>query len=136
MKYFFLFLLLAGTSNSYSQFSLRQKGPKAPVEGVQGILTNIPDSVTISRSDGAMFFFFYDFQQKTLFITEKKELYQLFVQHQKENAKHVIFIDGTIINPFTLFKKRELQKKAKRAGVELNGYKVCKIMSYRKAIRT
>lgn len=135
MKKLLFLLLLVGASTSYGQFWKSKKGPKTPVEGVKGMIKNIPDSVTISRDDGTMFFFFYDIEQKTLFITEKKEMYQLFVQHQKENANNVILIDGTMINPFTLFKKRELQKKAKRAGVELNGYKVCKIMSYRKSIQ-
>lgn len=130
MKYLFILLLCAGVTTSYGQLFSKAKSPKVPVEGVQGVLTGIPDSVTILRSDGAMFFFLYDFDKKTLFITEKEKLYQLFATHQKASNANRVVIDGTLIDPFTIFKKRELQKKAKKAGVQLNGFKVCKLMNY------
>lgn len=106
------------------------KKVKKPVEGAYGYLTKIPDSTTIARNDGTLFFFFYDLEKKVLFITERNELYEIFVSHQKKNNTNRVYMDGPIIDPFTLFDKDELEKKAKRVGVQLNGFSVCKLMNY------
>jgi len=124
----FLTMLFAVCITANAQFF--SKKIKNDVVGDSGYLRHVPDSITIKRSDGTLFYFYYDLKSKVLFITQQDSLYRKFVNHQMISDSNTIYLDGPIIDPFTLFDKNDLEAKAQKIGIALNGYKVCRLMNW------
>ena len=102
------------------------------VDGVQGVLTLHPDLVMSTGLNKKRYYFFFDIDNKYLFVTDNDILYKTFSEFlpaEKIEEKE-IQIEGVSINPFTLFSKKEFRSQGKKLGLKLNKYKICKIFNY------
>jgi hypothetical protein len=120
---------------SCSTMQQTQQGmPRKDVDGVEGKLSLHP-VFTDLQTKNQQFFFFLDFKQKTLFMTEDTAMYMSFSGYLPEIIVpgRYIKLEGSFIDPFTLFTKEEfdqLNSKMATLGVQLNTYKVARIFNY------
>lgn len=105
---------------------------RAPVNGASGSLIMHPDSVTMIGKDGKTYYLLYNITARYLFITSNKEIFDNIARYLPPvvASRRAAYIDGPIINPFTLFKKRDLNEESKRIGLQLNKFRVCRIFNY------
>jgi hypothetical protein len=124
-----LFCVLVSTIAVHAQFM--GKGRK-DVPPMKGTLTLHPDSVTLKGKDKELYFYFFDATNKCLFVTSNKKIYDsisTFLPVRMIEERSVI-LEGTIIDPFTIFSKEDLSEVSKSLGIKLNKFKVVKIFNY------
>ncbi len=119
------------TVSSAQIFSKKEKDRKE-IPGVTGKLTLHPDSVAYKGTDGSLYFFFYDFSNKCLFISKTEGIYRKFADFLPEVVIPGRYIspEGPTIDPFTLFTRDQLKEEGQRLGIKLNKFKVVKIFNY------
>ncbi|HWC57437.1 MAG TPA: hypothetical protein VG621_00580 [Candidatus Paceibacterota bacterium] len=81
------------------------------------------------------FSFFLDGKNRILFMTADTMVYNLFSNYLPDMVVpgRLIVLQGTPINPLTIFTRREFDEfnqRMRRLGVRLNRYKIARILNY------
>lgn len=104
---------------------------KKDVTGNIAVLTRYPDSITVNGK-GLTYFVFHDLAHKRLLISGNQDILKKF-----RNWLPEMYVEGrsievgyTDIDPLSTFTKDELTELSKRLGVQLNEYKVARIMDW------
>ncbi len=129
--FFLCFVAFTATVNAQI-FGKKSTGNKKEVTPITGSFSLHPDSITIKGKDGALEFCFLDRTNKCLFITSNKTIYDSatsFLPIRIVEGRTFIF-EGTAIDPFSRFSKKNLDELSKSLGISLNEYKVVRIFSY------
>jgi hypothetical protein len=128
----FLAFVFSMTLTSSAQLFAKKDKDRKEIPGVTGKLTLHPDSVAYKGTDGSLYFFFYDFSNKCLFISKTEGIYRKFADFLPEVIIPGRYIspEGPTIDPFTLFTRDQLKEEGQRLGIKLNKFKVVKIFNY------
>ncbi len=132
MKKITLILLCFLTFVSSTQAQLFKKKAKKAVPGRSIVLKGHPDEVVLKGSDSKTFYyFFFSLEEKCLFITEKKSIYDSISKFLPwvQVPGRTVEVDGPSINPFTIFVKAQLDEQSQRAGFAINRYNTFRIFN-------
>ncbi len=106
---------------------------KVDVPGQRSILVFRPDSQKVETKLQTCFFI-YSGAQSCLYVTVHRELFakiEAWLPEVITNPKNCVVLEGTLIDPFTLITREELdQNAALKKILELNGYRVYAIFNY------
>jgi len=129
-----VFLFVVGVIVLTSCASTREtKFPsKKDVYGVRGKLIYHPDKRVIDGKDSKKYYLFYDFQNRTLFVSDNDTLYQKFATFLPEQVipGREITLEGPTINPLTFFDKNQLATESRKIGINLNEFKVASLFNW------
>ena len=120
-------LLSSCASTKSAEFTAKRN-----VDGVRGYLEYHPDRWFLSGKDGKNYSLFYDYPNKTLFISTNDSLYDKFANYLPVQAVagRRVLLEGPTINPLTIFSKEQLTSEGRKVGIDLNAFKVATIFGY------
>jgi len=103
------------------------------VDAVEGTLSLHPLRVVVPTKE-TEYKCILDARGKTIYITDDTETYDEIGKYLplQINPENVVLLQGTFIDPFVLFTKEEfddMNSKFAKLGVQLNGYKIARLMN-------
>jgi len=111
-----------------------QEREKKDVLTVEGQLKRHPDSIAVTLAGKTLSFFLAG---KVLYMTDNTAMYGKFAdwlpEQRTADKKIVVNLEGTFIDPFTMFTKEQLREVTaglKKFGLDINTYKVARLFNY------
>lgn len=122
--FFLCFLALTTTLNA-QLFGKKDAGRKIAK------IVRHPDEISLKGEKGASSFYFF-VTEEGLFFTESEKVWWEISQYLPalSIAGRVVELEGTPINPFTKFNKKQLATVSERAGRKIKKYNVFRVSGH------